>query len=164
MQFYVGTSGYSYKEWKGSFYPEKLPQKEMLRYYSERLSTVEVNNSFYRLPAASVIESWTQQVPENFRFVLKAPQAITHFKQLRNCKEPVEQLLEAAAVLKERRGPILFQLPPHLKIDVPRLDAFLQVIDSRAALVFEFRHESWFDDEVFACLKRHGAAHCVADA
>jgi len=163
MQFFVGTSGYSYKEWKGSFYPEKLPSKQMLGFYSQRFSTVEINNTFYRMPKTSVIESWAAQVPETFRFVLKASQRITHFARLKDVEESTEYLLRAAAALKERRGPLLFQLPPNMKKDVPRLAAFVDLIDAETRATFEFRHESWFDDEVFACLRAKGCALCVAD-
>jgi uncharacterized protein YecE (DUF72 family) len=163
MQFFVGTSGYSYKEWKGSFYPAKLPQKEMLNFYAQRFSTVEINNSFYRMPGESVLESWAGQTPEGFRFVLKAPQAITHRKRLKDAEEPTNQFLQAASTLKGRRGPLLFQLPPNLKKDLPRLEAFLGLINNRAAAAFEFRHESWFDDEVLGCLRANSCALCVAD-
>lgn len=163
MQFFVGTSGYSYKEWKGSFYPAKLPQTEMLAFYAQRFSTVEINNTFYRMPKTSVIESWAAQVPESFRFVLKASQRITHFGRLKGVEEPTEYLLRAAAALKERRGPILFQLPSNLKKDLPRLAAFVDLIDAGTQAAFEFRHESWFDHEVYDCLRRKGCALCVAD-
>lgn len=125
MRFFVGTSGYGYKEWKGTFYPAKLPQKEMLSFYAQRFSTVEVNNTFYRMPSASDVESWAQQVPDSFRFVLKAPQTITHRKRLKTTEEETDRLLRTAAVLKERQGPAFFQLPPNLKKDLPRLAAFL---------------------------------------
>lgn len=164
MQFFVGTSGYSYKEWKGSFYPEKLPAKEMLSFYAQHFSTVEINNSFYRMPTVSVVESWAQQVPESFQFVLKAPQAITHFKRLKECQEPVELFLETASALKERQGPLLFQLPPNFKKDVERLDAFLDLIPKKTHVGFEFRHESWFDADVYDCLKKHSCVLCTADA
>jgi uncharacterized protein YecE (DUF72 family) len=164
MQFWVGTSGYSYKEWMGSFYPDKIPQKGMLSYYSRRLTTVEINNSFYRLPTPAVVESWAEQTPPNFRFVLKAPREITHFNQLRECESLVDQLLDAATVLKARRGPILFQLPPYCKKDITRLDAFLDMVGTRTEIAFEFRHESWFDAAVYDCLRGRGCALCVADA
>src|SRR5262245_53365097 len=124
MRFFVGTSGYSYKEWKGTFYPEKLPQKEMLGYYAQRFSTVEVNNTFYQMPKVSILESWAQQVPAEFRFVLKAPQKITHHKRLANVEEEMHYLLRTAATLKERLGPLLVQLPPNLPKDLTRLTAF----------------------------------------
>jgi uncharacterized protein YecE (DUF72 family) len=164
MHFHVGTSGYSYKEWKGSFYPEKLPAKQMLGFYAERFRTVEINNTFYRPPTASVLESWAGQVPADFRFVLKAPQDITHVKRLRDAGELVSSLVEVAGVLKERLGPLLFQLPPNFGKDVPRLRAFLALLPPRCRAAFEFRHASWFDDEVFGLLRAHGAALCVADA
>src|SRR5438128_360133 len=124
MRFHVGTSGYSYKEWKGSFYPAKFRQEDMLSYYAERFSTVEINNTFYRMPDVSLLESWAQQVPETFRFVLKSPQLITHLKRLKDAEEPTRTFLRVAAALKNRRGPLLFQLPPNFKKDVPQLKSF----------------------------------------
>src|SRR5438270_15936 len=121
MQFFVGTSGYSYAAWKGSFYPEKLPQKEMLRFYAQRFGAVEINNSSYKLPSESDVRSWASQVPGNFRFTLKAPQTITHFKRLMNAAEATESFLRIAAVLKRRQGPVLFGLPPNFRKDLPRL-------------------------------------------
>jgi uncharacterized protein YecE (DUF72 family) len=164
MRFFVGTSGYSYKEWKGSFYPEKLPAKEMLTYYAKAFSTVEINNTFYRMPAPSVLESWSAQVPENFRFVLKAPQAITHFKRLKDAEDSTERFVQVASVLKGRQGPLLFQLPPNFKKDLPRLGAFLDLIPAGTAVAFEFRHESWFGDDVYARLRAKSCALCVADS
>jgi uncharacterized protein YecE (DUF72 family) len=164
MQFFVGTSGYSYKEWKGSFYPEKMPAKEMLGFYAGRFSTVEINNTFYRMPAPSVLESWASQVPENFRFVLKAPQAITHFKRLKDIQDPTERFLQVASVLKARLGPLLFQLPPNFKKDLPRLEGFLDLIPLGAAVALEFRHDSWFDDEVYSRMRTKSCALCVADS
>jgi uncharacterized protein YecE (DUF72 family) len=163
MQFFVGTSGYSYKEWKGTFYPQKLPAQEMLGYYAQRFSTVEINNTFYRMPKASVLETWAEQVPESFRFVLKAPQSITHRQRLKEAEDSTGYLLRTAAVLKNRLGPLLFQLPPNLKKDVPRLEAFLGLLSAETLAAFEFRHESWFDDEVFACLRARSCALCCAD-
>src|SRR5688572_9134963 len=128
MRFFVGTSGYSYPKWKGSFYPDKLPQKEMLSYYAQRFAAVEINNSFYRMPGESDIKSWAQQVPKGFRFALKAPQAITHFKRLKNAEEALNTLFKTTAALKTRQGPLLFGLPPNFKKDLPRLDAFLRLI------------------------------------
>jgi uncharacterized protein YecE (DUF72 family) len=163
MRFFVGTSGYSYKEWKGTFYPEKLPAKEMLRYYGERFGTCEINNTFYRMPKASVIESWAEQVPAAFRFVLKAPQRITHIKRLKEAADETGYFLRTAHVLKERLGPLLFQLPPNLKKDLSRLEAFLEMLEGEATCAFEFRHETWFDDEVFTTLRKHACALCIAD-
>jgi uncharacterized protein YecE (DUF72 family) len=164
MQFFVGTSGYSYPKWKGSFYPEKLPQKQMLGYYAERFPTVEINNTFYKMPSEADVRSWSSQVPEDFRFALKAPQAITHFKRLKDVSEPTERLFETAAAFKKRLGPVLFGLPPNMKKDVPRLNAFLRLIPRRIRATFEFRHESWFDDEVFDGLRAKNCALCIADA
>jgi uncharacterized protein YecE (DUF72 family) len=164
MHFHVGTSGYSYKEWKGSFYPGKLPAKEMLGYYAGRFRTVEINSTFYRMPTAAVLESWAGQVPADFRFVLKAPQDLTHRKRLKDAGELLSSLVGVAGVLRERLGPLLFQLPPTFGRDVPRLRAFLAAVPLRTRAAFEFRHASWFDDEVFGVLRDHNAALCVADA
>jgi uncharacterized protein YecE (DUF72 family) len=164
MELYVGTSGYSYKEWKGSFYPEDLPAKQMLKYYGERFRTVEINNTFYRMPAASVLEAWAAEVPAEFRFVLKASQRITHIQRLKESGESVAYLLKVAAVLKERLGPLLFQLPPNLKKDAARLKDFLPLLPKGTRVAFEFRHQSWFDDEVLGMLREHGAALCIAEA
>lgn len=164
MNLYVGTSGYSYKEWKGTFYPKDLPAKQMLRYYGERFRTVEINNTFYRMPTASVLEAWAEEVGADFQFVLKAPQQITHRQRLKDAGDSVSELLGVARALKKRLGPLLFQLPPNLKKDVPRLRAFLALLPSRCRVAFEFRHASWFDEEVLGLLRDHQAALCVADA
>ncbi len=163
MNLYVGTSGYSYPEWKGTFYPEDMPEKKMLRFYAERFGSVEINNTFYRMPKASVLQAWAAEVPSNFKFVLKAPQRITHFQRLKAAEDNVAYFARTAATLNDRLGPLLFQLPPYLKKDVPRLRDFLPLLgNDRAA--FEFRHQSWFDDEVFALLREHQAALCIAEA
>jgi uncharacterized protein YecE (DUF72 family) len=164
MDLYAGTSGYSYKEWKGAFYPKDLPHKQMLRFYGERFRTVEINNTFYGMPRASVLLGWAGEVPADFRFVLKAPQRITHRQRLKDAGDSLSQMLEVAEALKKRLGPLLFQLPPNLKKDVPRLRAFLALLPRRRRAAFEFRHPSWFDEEVFGLLRRHRAALCVADA
>jgi uncharacterized protein YecE (DUF72 family) len=164
MNFYVGTSGYSYPKWKGSFYPAKTPTKQMLSFYASRFRTVEINNTFYRPPAVSVLEAWAGQVPVDFRFVLKAPQEITHIRRLRDTGELVSSLLEAAGTLKERLGPLLFQLPPNFKKDVPRLREFLTLLTPECRAALEFRHPSWFDDQVFELLRNHQTGLCVADA
>jgi uncharacterized protein YecE (DUF72 family) len=163
MQFLVGTSGYSYPAWKGKFYPAKLPQKEMLRYYAERFGAVEINGSFRRLPAESDVRGWATQARSGFQFAMKAPQAITHFRRLNGVEELTEQLFRTAAVLKRKQGPILVQLPPNFKKDVSRLRAFLALIPKGAKVAFEFRHASWIDEEVFADLRRHRCAWCIAD-
>ena len=164
MQLYVGTSGYAYKEWKGSFYPSDLPAKRMLNFYATRFRTVEINNTFYRMPTASRLESWAAEVANDFRFVLKAPQRITHVKRLADVDEEVGYLLDVARTLRARLGPVLFQLPPSLKKDVQRLDAFLVLLRPPCRAAFEFRHPSWFDDEVFGLMRTHGAALCIAEA
>src|SRR5262249_21784756 len=164
MNLYVGTSGYSYKEWKGAFYPRDLPASQMLHYYGERFRTVEINNTFYRMPEASALEAWTREVGADFRFVLKASQQITHRQRLKDAGDAVSRLLEVARALKKRLGPLLFQLPPNFKKDVPRLRTFLALLPSRRPAAFEFRHPSWFDDEVFGLLRDHQAALCIAEA
>jgi uncharacterized protein YecE (DUF72 family) len=162
--FHVGTSGYSYKEWKGSFYPEDLPAKQMLRYYAERFRSVEMNNTFYRMPTAAALQAWVDEVPAGFKFAIKAPQRITHFQRLRGADESVSHLLEVIGVLKEHLGPLLFQLPGNFKKDVPRLREFLSLLPPGGRVAFEFRHESWFDQEVFDALGERQAALCVAQA
>jgi uncharacterized protein YecE (DUF72 family) len=162
-KFFAGTSGYGHKEWKGIFYPKGLSDKKMLGYYAEQFSTVEVNYTFRRMPTRSIVRSWAEQVPKSFRFVLKAPQAITHRKRLQNARKETTSFLRVAASLKERQGPLLFQLPPNFKKDVARLEAFLKHVAGRAELAFEFRHTSWFDKEVFDCLKSNAAVLCVAE-
>lgn len=164
MHLLVGTSGYSYKEWKGSFYPEDLPDKEMLRFYGAKLSTVEINNTFYRLPKESVLKGWADQVPESFQFAVKASQRITHIKRLKDAGEETEYLLRTLRALGARLGCILFQCPPNLKKDLPRLEQFLKHIPGNTRAAFEFRHASWFEQDVFDCLKANRAALCIADA
>lgn len=163
MNLYVGTSGYAYKEWKGSFYPEDLPAKRMLHYYGEHFRSVEINNTFYRMPTAALLQTWAGEVPADFRFVLKASQRITHQHRLVDADEDVGYLLDVADTLGKRLGALLFQLPPNLKKDVARLDAFLALLPPHRA-AFEFRHPSWFDDEVFGLLRAHQAALCIAEA
>ena len=163
MRFLVGTSGYSYKEWKGAFYPEKLPAKQMLGFYAHQFDTVEINSTFRRFPTASTIEAWAAQVPDSFRFVLKARQTITHFRRLQNAEEQIDDFVTLAALLKGKQGPLLFQLPANFKKDVARLDGVLKYIGRRARVVFEFRHESWYCKEAFDCLRSHAAALCVTD-
>jgi uncharacterized protein YecE (DUF72 family) len=164
MKFYVGTSGYSYPKWKGRFYPAKMSAREMLGFYASRFHTVEINSTFRRAPVVSDLEAWAGQVPDEFRFVLKAPQKITHIRRLNGVDDQVSSLFDAAGTLKERLGPLLFQLPPNFKKDVPRLRAFLALLPSGCRAAMEFRHPSWFDDEVFGLLRDHQAALCVADA
>ena len=164
MNLYVGTSGYAYKEWKGRFYPEALPAKRMLHYYGEHFRSVEINNTFYRMPTVARLQAWADEVPADFRFVLKAPQRITHQHRLVDADEDVGYLLDVAGMLGPRLGALLFQLPPNLKKDVARLDAFLALLPTSPRAAFEFRHASWFDDEVFALLRAQGAALCIVEA
>jgi len=163
VNLYVGTSGYSYKEWKGKFYPEDLPEKQMLRFYGERFRSVEINNTFYRMPKASVVESWAAEVPDDFKFVIKASQRITHMQRLKDAGDSLAYLIKTAAVLKERLGPLLFQLPPYFKKDAVRLREFLALLPSDTSAAFEFRDASWFDQEIFDLLKKHRIALCIAE-
>ena len=153
MKILVGTSGWSYKEWKGSFYPPKLPAEEMLRFYGGRFPTVEVNNSFYRIPAERVLATWAEQVPEAFRFVLKASRRVTHNNRLADEDGSLAYFLRAVNPLGNRLGPTLFQLPPTFKKDIDRLRNFLALLPRRWAAAIEFRHPSWFVDEVYDLLR-----------
>ncbi|HET9664086.1 MAG TPA: DUF72 domain-containing protein [Burkholderiales bacterium] len=163
MQLLTGTSGYSYKEWLGRFYPEKLPANAMLRYYAERFDTVEINNTFYRMPAESMLARWAEEVPQNFTFTLKASRRITHDKRLHDSESEVTEFLRRASALGDRFGVVFFQLPPFLRKDVPRLRDFLDILPSDRAAAFEFRNASWHDDEVYETLRGRGAALCVSD-
>src|SRR3954462_2943263 len=163
MNIHVGTSGWSYKEWKGSFYPPKLPVDQMLRYYAARFHTVEVNNSFYRIPSESVLAGWAEQVPESFRFVLKASRRITHNHRLGDIDGSLEYFLRAANPLGERLGPTLFQLPPTFKKDLNRLQNFLARLPRRWPAAMEFRHPSWFDDAVYQLLRDRNVALVAVD-
>jgi uncharacterized protein YecE (DUF72 family) len=164
MTLYARTSRFAYKSWKGSFYPADLPDRSMLAYYGTRFRAVEINNTFYRMPSAHVLQAWAAEVPDDFRFVLKASQRITHQQRLRDADDSVAYLLDVSATLAQRLGALLFQLPPNLRKDAPRLQAFLALLPPHPRAAFEFRHPSWFDEEVFALLRDHGAALCVADA
>lgn len=163
MDLFVGTSGYSYKEWKGGFYPKGLPDGDMLRSYAERLPAVEINNTFYRLPKESVLEGWAEQVPPGFRFVLKASRRITHNKRLHDAGDETKYLYQTARSLGRRLGPILFQMPPNFQKDLTRLQEFLGHIPDDKTAAFEFRHPSWFADDVFESLRARACALCLAD-
>ncbi len=164
MRIVVGTSGFSYKEWRGSFYPEKIREKDMLRFYSERLATVEINNTVYRLPAKETLLRWAEQVPEAFTFALKASQRITHRQRMTPASaETVAYFFEIASALGPRLGPVLFQTPPFFQKDVARLRAFLDALPGDRRVAFEFRHETWFDEEVAAALRARNAALVFAD-
>jgi uncharacterized protein YecE (DUF72 family) len=163
MTLYVGTSGYSYKEWKGSFYPETISPKDMLSYYASRLHAVELNNTFYRMPQPNMIESWKAQVPSDFRFSVKAPQSITHFRRLKDAAPQTRIMLQTISALEERLGAVIFRLPEDMKKDLKRLETFLQVLPADTPAVFDFRHPTWFDDEVYALLRSHNRVLCVSD-
>ena len=161
---WIGTSGYNYPEWKGSFYPRDLPAAKMLPYYAERFPTVEINYTFYRMPSEKLVAGWAGQTPSPYRLTLKAPRRITHDSRLKNCGELVAAFCGVAATLGDKLGALLFQLPPSAKKDLPLFDAFLAELPPKAPAAFEFRHQSWLDDEVFERLGRRGLALCVADS
>jgi uncharacterized protein YecE (DUF72 family) len=163
MKIHVGTSGYGYKEWKGIFYPEKISPKEMLRFYSERLGAVEINNTFYHMPTEGVLASWAEQVPDDFVFALKAPQVITHLKRLRNVDAEADYLFRTLLVLKKRLGPVLFQFPKSFHADRPALENFLDLIPGNTSCVFEFRSPSWLEVEILDLLRKRGHSLCTAD-
>ena len=164
MTVWVGTSGYNYPEWKGSFYPEKLPAAKMLPYYAERFPTVEINYTFYRAPTEKILDGWSKATPDPYRLTLKAPKRITHDARLRNTGDAVRQFIETAAALGPKLGALLFQLPPNLKKDLSLFDDFLDAFPPRVCAAFEFRHASWLDDEVYARLRARNLALCVADS
>ncbi len=162
MNFWIGTSGFQYAEWKGNFYPDDLATAKMLAFYAERFVTTEINYTFHRIPAQKTIENWKTQTPQRFRFALKAPQKITHWSKLRDCSDTLEYFCKIITGLGDRLGPLLFQLPPTFKKDAVVLISFLRELpDMRGA--FEFRHQSWFDDEIFELLKSRNIALCIAD-
>ena len=163
-RIHAGASGYSFKEWKGPFYPDKCKPEEMLPYYSARLSTVEINNTFYRMPQPAVLEAWVKCTPPDFRFAIKSPRRITHMSRLTaTAQEPVEYLYKNLAALGAKRGPVLFQLPPNMKKDLPRLEGFLAMLPQGHGAAFEFRNASWFEDDVYAALRAAGAALVLSE-
>src|ERR1051325_1642052 len=161
---WVGTSGYNYPEWKGSFYPDDLAAKKMLPYYAARFPTVEINYTFYRMPTEKLVASWAEQVPSPYRFTLKAPRRITHDSRLKDAGDSVTRFCEVAASLGDKLGTLLFQLPPFLRKDLALLDAFLPTLPAGVRAAFEFRHASWFDEEVFSRLQAKNLAVCIADS
>jgi uncharacterized protein YecE (DUF72 family) len=165
VKLLAGASGYSFKEWKGSFYPDKMKPEEMLAFYSARLPTVEINNTFYQMPKTAVLENWARQTPDSFRFAVKASRRITHFARLKaeEAAENVAFLYKQLETLGDKRGPVLFQLPPFLKKDVPRLQDFLKLLPADHRAAFEFRNDSWFDDEIYALLKGADASLCFSE-
>jgi uncharacterized protein YecE (DUF72 family) len=160
---WVGTSGFQYPEWKGTFYPQNLPTAKMLPYYAEHFSTTEINYSFRRIPSEKTLTNWSAATPAQFRFSLKAPQEITHFRKLRDCAEVLGRFCEALKTLGPKLGSVLFQLPPFLKNDNALLTDFLATLPAGLLSAFEFRHESWFNDETYAALKAKNVALCIAD-
>jgi uncharacterized protein YecE (DUF72 family) len=161
----AGASGYSFKEWKGSFYPAAMKPEEMLPFYGERLPTVEINNTFYRMPKTEVLENWANATPKAFRFAIKASRRITHMARIKeeSSAEPLGYLYKNLAALGPKRGAVLFQLPPNMKKDLPRLTAFLAMLPKDHGAAFEFRNETWFDDEVYATLKDAGVALVLSE-
>jgi uncharacterized protein YecE (DUF72 family) len=164
-RLFAGASGYSFKEWKGTFYPEDIKPDAMLAYYAARLPTVEINNTFYRMPKTSVLENWAATAPDRFRFAIKASRRITHMSRLRaeTAADPLRYLYTNLAALGDKRGPVLFQLPPFFKKDLPRLAEFLALLPEGHRAAFEFRNESWFEDDVYAALKAAGAVLCLSE-
>ena len=160
---WVGTSGFQYPEWKGKFYPVDLSAQKMLPFYAQVFSTTEINYSFRRIPSESTISKWAGATPAHFKFSFKAPQRITHFAKLVNCQETLDVFLKAIAPMDQKLGVVLFQLPPQFKKDAGRLTDFLPLLPRETKCTFEFRHESWFDDEVFGMLDRHNVALCIAE-
>jgi uncharacterized protein YecE (DUF72 family) len=161
----AGASGYSYKEWQGTFYPEKIKADAMLGFYAGRLPTVEINNTFYRMPKTDVLEAWRDATPDAFRFAIKASRRITHDARLKaeDAADSVAYLYRNLDALGAKRGPVLFQLPPFLKKDLPRLEAFLAILPEGHRAAFEFRNESWFDDDVYAALRNANASLCLSE-
>jgi len=163
MRWYAGTSGYSYKEWKGVFYPEDLPNDQMLAYYAKHLTAVEINNTFYRMPRTAVLENWAACVPEDFRFVIKAPRRITHQQRLQSAEDSVRYLIASLSALGNKLGAVLFQLPPSLRCDRDRLADFLDTLPHTLPTAFEFRHPSWHDEAIYTLLAERGVALCAAE-
>jgi uncharacterized protein YecE (DUF72 family) len=164
VAIWVGTSGYNYPEWRGSFYPQKLATAKMLSFYAERLETVEINYTFYRSPKPSILAGWSRQTPPQFKFTLKAPKRITHDARLRDCAESLRYFLDTAATLEAKLGMLLFQLPPFFRKDLAVLDAFLGTLPAATRAAFEFRHSSWLSEEVFERLKARNLTLCIADS
>jgi uncharacterized protein YecE (DUF72 family) len=164
MATWVGTSGYNYPEWRGSFYPQKFPTTQMLPYYAQRFRTVEINYTFYRAPSAKLLGGWSAATPDGFQFALKAPKRITHIARLKDCAEALRYFVDTAATLSSKLGPLLFQLPPYLKMDAALLDGFLDAFPQGVRAAFEFRHGSWLNEEIYARLRARNIALCVADS
>jgi uncharacterized protein YecE (DUF72 family) len=159
----IGCSGWIYKHWRGPFYPEKLPAKRWFAHYAESFDTVEINNSFYRLPKAETFDAWREQAPPGFCYAVKANRFLTQAKKLKDCEAPLARMMAPFRHLGERLGPILYQLPPRFRLNLERLESFLELAPKDVTNVFEFRDTSWYDDRVFAALERHGASFCAHD-
>jgi uncharacterized protein YecE (DUF72 family) len=163
MKLYVGTSGYSYKEWKGNFYPETISASEMLSYYASHLPAVELNNTYYRMPLPNAVETWRAQVPKNFRFSVKAPQSITLYRRLKDAGWQTKQMLKTVSALEDRLGAVLFRMPEDMKKDLARLESFLKELPADTPAAFEFRHATWFDEEVVQLLRRYNRVLVISD-
>ena len=162
-EYYIGTSGWHYNHWKGNFYPEGMPSKDWLKYYSENFNTVEINNSFYRLPQESTFTNWHQTVPPGFCFAVKASRFITHIKKLKDSRDPLLKFMARSKCLEDSLGPVLFQLPSSFHRNDERLSDFLGLLEKKLRFVFEFRHDSWMNEDVFDLLRKHNAGFCVFD-
>jgi uncharacterized protein YecE (DUF72 family) len=163
MRIRIGCSGWNYRHWRGRFYPRGLPQKHWFAFYAEHFDTVEINNSFYRLPPAETFGKWRDQAPPDFRYAVKANRFLTQAKKLKDCAEPLARMLAPVRALGDRLGPILYQLPPRFRINLERLESFLRLLPNDVTSVFEFRDRSWYVAETYALLDRYGAAFCVHD-
>ena len=163
MKLYVGTSGYSYKEWKGNFYPENISASEMLSHYAKHLPAVELNNTYYRMPQPNAVESWRTQVPKTFRFSVKAPQSITLYRRLKDAGWQTKQMLKTVSVLEDRLGAVLFRMPEDMKKDLARLESFLKELPADTPAAFEFRHATWFDEEVVELLRSYNRVLVISD-
>jgi uncharacterized protein YecE (DUF72 family) len=163
VRYYIGTSGWHYDDWRGRFYPEKLPRNRWLEFYAQHFPTVELNNSFYRLPSENAFTGWYNSSPPDFRYAVKVSRFITHIKRLKDCNEAVANFMSRAGILKEKLGPLLYQLPPSMHRNDERLESFLNILPRGLKHVIEFRHESWLVDEVFDILRRYNTGLCVFD-
>lgn len=163
QRIHIGCSGWVYKHWRGLFYPEGLPQKRWFEHYADEFDTVEINNSFYRLPRGDTFEKWRKQAPPGFCYAVKANRYLTQAKKLKECEEPLERMMTAVRCLGDRLGPMLYQLPPSMKINLERLETFLRIIPKDVTKVFEFRNKDWYVPETYALLDRYGASFCVHD-
>lgn len=162
--YWIGTSGYSYKQWRGRFYADGLPDTELLRYYGTRFAALEMNHTFYRSTSVRQLQGWAKEVPDHFTFSLKAPRRITHDLRLRDAADLAADFCETARALRHKLGALLFQVPPFLKRDTPRLEDFLHQLPPGFRVAFEFRNATWFADDVFDALRHFGVALCVVES